>query len=61
MVSYTWSMSFINNAAVRAMLTLLVPCALWAESAIYRNTWKKTDLGWKIAERVLFTDRFAGQ
>ena len=30
-------------------------------SGIYRNTWKKTDQGWRIAERVLFTDRFTGQ
>ena len=30
-------------------------------SGIYRNTWRKTDQGWKIAERVLFTDRFTGQ
>ena len=29
-------------------------------SGIYRNTWKKTDQGWKIAERVLATDRFTG-
>ena len=27
-------------------------------SGIYRNTWKKTPDGWKIAERVLFGDRF---
>ena len=26
-------------------------------SGIYRNTWKKTTRGWKIAKRVLFTDR----
>ena len=26
-------------------------------SGIYRNTWKKTARGWKIAKRVLFTDR----
>ena len=30
-------------------------------SGIYRNTWKKTRQGWKIAERVLFTDRVTGQ
>lgn len=24
------------------------------------NTWRKTDRGWKIAERVLFGDRFTG-
>ena len=29
-------------------------------SGIYRNTWRKTAQGWKIAERVLFSDRFAG-
>lgn len=29
-------------------------------SGIYRNTWRKTDRGWKIAERVLFSDRVAG-
>ncbi len=29
-----------------------------ASSGIYRNTWRKTSQGWKIAERVLFTDRF---
>ena len=29
-----------------------------ASSGIYLNTWKRTDHGWKIAERVLFTDRF---
>ena len=27
-------------------------------SGIYRNTWRKTKYGWKIAKRVLFTDRF---
>ena len=27
-------------------------------SGIYRNTWKKTNHGWKLAKRVLFTDRF---
>lgn len=26
-------------------------------SGIYRNTWRRTDRGWQIAERVLFTDR----
>ncbi len=30
-------------------------------SGIYRNTWKKTQQGWRIAERILFTDRFTGQ
>ncbi len=30
-------------------------------SGIYRNTWRKTAQGWKIAERVLFTDRFTGR
>ena len=30
-------------------------------SGIYRNTWKKTPEGWRIAERVLFTDRFVGR
>lgn len=29
-----------------------------ASSGIYLNTWKRTDHGWKITERVLFTDRF---
>lgn len=27
-------------------------------SGVYRNTWKKTADGWRIAKRVLFTDRF---
>ena len=30
-------------------------------SGIYRNTWKKTDEGWRITERILFPDRFTGQ
>lgn len=29
-----------------------------SSSGIYRNTWRKTSGGWKIAERVLFGDRF---
>ena len=28
-----------------------------ASSGIYRNTWEKTAEGWRIAERVLFSDR----
>lgn len=28
-------------------------------TGIYRNTWRRTDQGWKIAKRVLFTDRVA--
>jgi hypothetical protein len=35
--------------------------AFISASGIYRNTWKKTPDGWRIAERVLFTDRFAGR
>lgn len=35
--------------------------AFISSSGIYRNTWRKTDEGWRIAERVLFTDRFSGQ
>ena len=27
-------------------------------SGVYRNTWKKTAEGWRIAKRLLFTDRF---
>lgn len=30
-------------------------------SGIYRNTWTKTPEGWRIAERVLSTDRFVGR
>ena len=30
-----------------------------ASSGIYRNTWRRTDKGWKIAKRVLLTDRVA--
>ena len=30
-------------------------------SGIYRNRWRKTEQGWKIAERVLFSDRFVGR
>ncbi len=30
-------------------------------SGIYRNTWRKTDEGWNIARRVLFTDRVIKQ
>ena len=28
-------------------------------SGIYRMTWRRTDAGWKIAKRVLFSDRVA--
>ena len=28
-----------------------------SSSGIYRNTWRKADTGWRIAERVLFSDR----
>ena len=35
--------------------------AFISSSGIYRNTWKKTAQGWRIAERVLFTDRFTGR
>ncbi len=34
--------------------------AFISASGIYRNTWKKTPQGWKIAERILFNDRFVG-
>ncbi len=34
--------------------------AFISSSGIYRNTWKKTAQGWRILERVLFTDRFTG-
>lgn len=29
-----------------------------ASSGIYRITWRKTNLGWRMVKRVLFTDRF---
>jgi len=29
-----------------------------ASSGIYRISWRKTDQGWRMAQRVLFTDRF---
>lgn len=32
-----------------------------SSSGIYRNTWRKTPDGWKIAERVLFGDRFVSR
>ena len=32
-----------------------------SSSGIYRNTWIKTAEGWKIAERILFTDRFVAR
>ena len=37
------------------------PSARIAGTGIYRNTWRKTDQGWKIAKRVLFTDRVVNQ
>ena len=30
-------------------------------SGIYRNTWRRTDPGWKIAKRVLVVDRVVNQ
>ena len=30
-------------------------------SGIYRNTWRRTDQGWKIARRVLFIDSAISQ
>ena len=30
-------------------------------SGIYRISWKKTEEGWKIAERILFTDQFVSR
>ncbi len=30
-------------------------------SGIYRISWRKTEDGWKIAERILFTDRFVSR
>ena len=32
--------------------------AFISASGIYRNTWRKTDQGWKIASRALHVDRF---
>lgn len=29
-----------------------------ASSGIYRITWRKTGQGWRMAQRILFTDRF---
>ena len=29
-----------------------------ASSGIYRITWRKTDQGWRMVQRALFTDRF---
>jgi len=31
-----------------------------ASSGIYRNTWRKTQDGWRISKRVLFADSFSG-
>ena len=33
--------------------------AVVRSSGIYRNSWRKTESGWLISKRVLFTDSFA--
>jgi hypothetical protein len=55
-----------TNAAVTENMALITHqteddrAAFISSSGIYRNTWKKTAQGWRIVERVLFTDRFTG-
>ena len=50
-----------ENMALITHQTAGDSAAFISASGIYRNTWKKTAQGWKIAERVLFTDRFTGR
>jgi len=47
-----------ENMALITHQTATDRAAFISASGIYRNTWKKTAQGWKIAKRVLFTDRF---
>jgi len=49
-----------ENMALITHQTAGDSAAFISASGIYRNTWKKTPQGWKIAERILFTDRFGG-
>ncbi|MDA1091801.1 MAG: nuclear transport factor 2 family protein [Acidobacteria bacterium] len=50
-----------ENMALITHQTADDTAAFISASGIYRNTWKKTAEGWRIAERVLSTDRFAGR
>jgi hypothetical protein len=48
-----------ENMALITHQTADDTAAFISASGIYRNTWKKTNQGWKIAERTLFNDRVA--
>ena len=45
-----------RNMALITHQTADEPAPFIRSSGIYRNTWRKTDQGWKIADRVLFAD-----
>lgn len=47
-----------ENMALITHQTASDPTAFISSSGIYRNTWRKTAEGWRIARRVLMSDRF---
>lgn len=47
-----------ENMALITHQTAADRVAVVRSSGIYRNSWKKTDSGWLISKRVLFTDSF---
>lgn len=47
-----------ENMALITHQTAEDPAAYISSSGIYRNTWRKTADGWRIARRILMSDRF---
>ena len=47
-----------ENMALITHQTAADRVAVVRSSGIYRNSWKKTESGWLISKRVLFTDSF---
>jgi len=48
-----------ENMALITHQTAADRVAVVRSSGIYRNSWRKTESGWLISKRVLFTDSFA--
>ena len=47
-----------ENMALITHQTADDTAAFIRSSGIYRNSWRKTEQGWKITSRILFTDNF---
>jgi len=60
-IELTENSALTENMVLITHQTAAEAAAHIASSGIYRNTWRKIDQGWRIAKRVLYTDRGASE